>query len=155
MDKAIPYDEPRDPFADALNASAVDVETVLAVEAAAGFKVYPSNVANVRAQVPFLVRQTRAKEMEGNLVRAISDGHDLNDLKPIIEMFRAFVDGWERTLDRSPNKTRGGTVPKRRDDLLDLYGRAWASLAALTARGFPLREYATTRASDPPKPRQA
>lgn len=155
MDKTTSYDEPRDPFTDVLNASAVDVETVLAVEVAAGLKLYPSNVANVRALVPFLVRQTRAKEMEGNLVRAISDGYAIDDLEPIIVRFRAFVDGWERTLDRSPNKTRGGTVPKNRDKLLDLYGEAWASLAALADNGFPLREYATTKASDPPKPRQS
>jgi hypothetical protein len=155
MDKTIPYDEPRDPFADLLNASAVDVETQLAIEAAAGLEVYPSHRATVRNQVPFLVRQTRAREMESNLARAVSDGHNVGDLQPIIEMFRAFGDGWQQTLDRSPNKTRGGTVPKNRDNLLDLYGRAWASLAALTARGFPLREYATTKASDSPKPREA
>jgi hypothetical protein len=155
MDKTIPYDEPRDPFADLLNASAVDVDKQLAITAAAGLEVYPTDRATVRNQVPFLVRQTRAREMESNLARAISDGHNVGDLQPIIEMFRAFGDGWQQTLDRSPNKTRGGTVPKNRDGLLDLYGRAWASLAALTARGFPLREYATTKASDPPKPRQA
>jgi hypothetical protein len=155
MDKTIPYDEPRDPFADLLNASAADVETQLAITVAVGIKVYPSSRANVRNQVPFLVRQTRAREMESNLVRAISDGHNLSDLQPIIEKFRAFGDGWEQTLDRSPNKTRGGTVPKYRDDLLDLYGQAWASLAALAAEGFPLREYSKTKASEPPKPRQA
>jgi hypothetical protein len=155
MDKTIPYDEPRDPFADVLNASAVDVETYLYVTVAAGLKAYPSDVANVRNQVPFLVRVFRANEMVSNLARAISDGYAKDDLEPIVVMFRAFGDGWEQTLDRSPNKTRGGTVPKNRDGLLDLYGRAWASLAALTARGFPLREYATTKASDPPKPRQS
>lgn len=146
MDDNFPYDEPRDPFAALLNTEGMDVESLLEMRARLGMTVYPREVAMIKAQVPFLVRQTRAREMVSNLARAISDGYSPNDLKPIIEMFRAFEDGWERTLDRSENRTKGGTVPKHRDKLLALYGQAWAMLAALSYAGFPLREYSTTTA---------
>lgn len=148
MDRSVPYDEPRDPFAEMLNKAGVDVETFIAVSEQAGIKSYPRDVAIIEWQVPFLVRQTRAREMVSNLARAISDGYSPRDLQPVIEMFRAFEDGWVETLNRSKNRTRGGTVPKHRDKLLVLYGQAWGMLAALTATGFPLREYATTRAGE-------
>jgi len=150
VDKTVPYDEPRDPFAALLNCQYPDVETYLAMNEQLEIKTYPRDVALVMWQVPFLIRQTRATEMESNLVRAISDGYAPGDLEEIIVKFRAFRDGWEETLDRSKNRAKGGTVPKDRDKLLSLYGEAWGLLVALTYQGFPLREYANTRAGETP-----
>ena len=155
MDKSVPYDEPRDPFAVLLNSEGPDVATFLATNEQLEIKTYPREVALVKWQVPFLIRQTRAAEMESNLVRAISDGYAPGDLKEIILRFRAFRDGWEETLDRSRNRTKGGTVPKERDKLLSLYGEAWGLLAALSYKGFPLRDYANTRAGETPPRRPA
>ena len=154
MDKTVPYDEPRDPFAASLNSQYPDVETYFAHLAQLEIRTYPREVALVEWQVPFLIRQSRAAEMESNLVRAISDGHSASDLEPIIVMFRAFRDGWEMTLEESKNRTRGGTVPKPRDELLNLYGRAWGMLVALSYKGFPVRDYANTRAGETPPRRQ-
>jgi len=100
VDKTVPYDEPRDPFAALLNCQYPDVETYLAMNEQLEIKTYPRDVALVMWQVPFLIRQTRATEMESNLVRAISDGYAPGDLEEIIVKFRAFRDGWEETLDR-------------------------------------------------------
>jgi hypothetical protein len=155
VDKTVPYDEPRDPFAALLNSGGPDVKTYLAINEQLEIKTYPREVALVKWQVPFLIRQTRAAEMESNLVRAISDGYSPGDLKEIIEKFRAFRDGWEMTLDRSKNRTKGGTVPKERDKLLSLYGQAWGLLMALSYKGFPLRDYANTRAGETPPRRPA
>ena len=155
MDKTVPYDEPRDPFAALLNSGGPDVKTYLAINEQLEIKTYPREVALVKWQVPFLIRQTRAAEMESNLARAISDGYSPSDLKEIIEKFRAFRDGWEMTLDRSKNRTKGGTVPKERDKLLSLYGEAWGLLVAMSDKGFPLRDYANTRAGETPPRRPA
>lgn len=100
--------------------------------------------------VPFLIRRGRAAEMVENLDRAILDGHlkTYPNLDGARIMFSVFAEKSEQLNYHKPKgeRKKSGSTPSERDDLLDIFHRAWVVLRELESDGFPLFEYVETRA---------
>ena len=147
MDKTQPYDEPLDPHWERLNASFATVEEIAGPDKdAPGYYVYLDQAkGNV---VPFVTRIQRAREMAANIDRAIEDGHleKFRDLDGVAIAFRTFAERAE-TLGYEPDEDEPkGGVPKRRDELLEIFNLAWVALRRFEGDGFPLMDYVETRA---------
>jgi hypothetical protein len=100
--------------------------------------------------VPFLTRRARSDEMKNNMFRAISDGHldRFPRLEHVTNAFILFADRAEFLNFHKIKSTRrkSGSKPSERDELLELFHRAWVTLRELESDGFPLMEYVETRA---------
>lgn len=100
--------------------------------------------------VPFLTRRGRAAEMVENIDRAILDGqhNTYPNLDSVRIMFSVFAEKAEQLNYHKPKSERvkSGSTPSERDDLLDIFHRAWVALRGLESDGFPLMEYVETRA---------
>jgi hypothetical protein len=146
MDKTQPYDEPLDPHSQRLNVLGGTVDEIAGDKSEPKYYVYLNQAKdNV---VPFIVRIERAREMAANIDRAISDGHlkEFPDLDAVGITFRTFAERAE-ILGYEPddNEPKEG-VPKRREELLEIFHLAWVALRRCEGKGFPLMDYAETRA---------
>lgn len=146
MDKTVPYDEPLDPYWETLNGLAGTVEEIAGDKSDPNYYPYLNQAKdNV---VPFLTRMARAREMAANIDRAIEDGHlqKFPDLDGVAITFRTFADKAETLgYERDESEPKEG-LPKFRDEWLEIYSLAWATLRRLEGNGFPLMDYVTCRA---------
>lgn len=147
MDKTQPYDEPLDPHWERLNALGGTVEEIAGDKTDPNY--YPYLNQAKRNVVPFLTRMARAREMAENIDRAIEDGHleKFPTLDAVRITFRTFAERAEKLgYEPDENEPVAG-LPKQREELLELFQIAWATLRRFESEGFPLSEYVETRAA--------
>jgi hypothetical protein len=86
----------------------------------------------------------------GNIDRAILDGHlkTYPNLDGVKIMFSVFAEKAEQLNYHKPKgeRAKSGSTPSGRDDLLEIFHRAWVALRELESDGFPLMDYVETRA---------
>ena len=63
-------------------------------------------------------------------------------------LFSVFAERSEELNFHKPKgeRKKSGTTPSERDNLLDIFHRAWVALREMESDGFPLVNYAATRA---------
>jgi hypothetical protein len=123
------------------------LDEMLETDKTPGWKRREIMTANM---VPFLTRRGRAVEMVENIDRAILDGHlkTYPNLDGVKIMFSVFAEKAEQLNYHKPKgeRAKSGSTPSGRDDLLEIFHRAWVALRELESDGFPLMDYVETRA---------
>lgn len=128
------------------------LDEMLQTDKTPGWKRREIMAANL---VPFFTRRGRAAEMVENIDRAILDGHleSFPNLDSVKIMFNAFEENAEKLnyYKTKGERAKSGSTPSKRDDLLDIFHRAWVALREFESDGFPLMDYVDSPSLDGPE----